>query len=205
MNTFQTCIQRRQSAGLLGLIPDVAAAHGMARTGGRFLSSLLGHGGQAFFLLFVFKDTLCLYSLQQKLSMDKRMGVSALLSPNKPAGIVRRVNSCKRQLYSLSYRTWDAAWSVVKSVRIFSVAFDEFGTISFLLMLTTLVRELLCKWKNNSFSIFATCHVLAVVRIGFHWYGQSSCFFFLYFLPLRENRKLKYKHRDRGFKWRGSS
>lgn len=46
-----------------------------------------------------------LYSLQQQLSRDKRVGVSAFLPHNKPTGVVGRVNWCKQQLYSLSYLT----------------------------------------------------------------------------------------------------
>lgn len=156
---------RQQSAQWPGPIPSVAEAHGMARAGGRFLWSPLGHCEQAF-LLLVFRgespSTLCLYSLLQKVRMDKLVGVSPLSSHNEPTGVVGRVNWCKQQLYSLSYHTWDAVWSIRKSVRNLSVAFGEFWTIPFLLILITLVREWLYKWKNNSFSIF-------VLFMSSHW------------------------------------
>lgn len=186
MHTFQTCIVRKQSAQWPGAIPSVAEAHGMARAGGTFLWSLLGHCEQAF-LLLVFRgespSTLCLYSLLQKLRMDKLVGVSPLSSHNEPTGVVGRVNWWKQQLYSLSYHTWGAMWSIRKSVRNLSVAFGEFWTIPFLLMLITLVREWLYKWKNNSFSIFAlfmSSHWLTLVFTDMGGLVASFSFVFSY-------------------------
>lgn len=119
MHTFQTCILRKQSAGLPGLVPDVSVAHATARTGGRLTAWMLWAG---FFLSSeVEVQALCVYTACSRNSVWTNVWVSALLSHNRLTGVGGRVNWCKQQLCSLSCHTWVVVWSVRKLVWILSV------------------------------------------------------------------------------------
>lgn len=97
MPTFQSCILRKQSAGLPSLIPDVAVAHGMALTGGRFLSSLLRHCGQIFSFLSskVEIQALCVYKACSRNSVWTNVWVSLLscLTINVPVYLGRWIDA----------------------------------------------------------------------------------------------------------------